>query len=329
MGISGAVPLLLRRLALMPVLVFAVLVFTYAITQIAPGDPVRIIAGQRQIEPEQAQQIREEYGLDGNFAERFGNYFVGLITRGDLGPSYYYRSPTRSVQELLGERIWVSTQINLIVLALVFGLGIPLGVYAGTRRGTWKDPATIAFWKIFDSIPAPIFIVLVALLLVEGLAPVFNAFGFNVPAAWTPGDPASFLVPVISLSVPALGGTARFVRVSLLTTLDDDYVRTAQAKGLTERRVLYGHVLRNALLPLSTVIGLSIVGVITGSIIIETRYGVPGVGAFLFDSINQRDFNVVLGFTLLTATLFIVVNGVIDIVYMFIDPRIRYTARFA
>ncbi len=329
MGISGAVPLLLRRLALMPVLVFAVLVFTYAITQIAPGDPVRIIAGQRQIEPEQAQQIREEYGLDGNFAERFGNYFVGLITRGDLGPSYYYRSPTRSVQELLGERIWVSTQINLIVLALVFGLGIPLGVYAGTRRGTWKDPATIAFWKIFDSIPAPIFIVLVALLLVEGLAPVFNAFGFNVPAAWTPGDPASFLVPVISLSVPALGGTARFVRVSLLTTLDDDYVRTAQAKGLTERRVLYGHVLRNALLPLSTVIGLSIVGVITGSIIIETRYGVPGVGAFLFDSINQRDFNVVLGFTLLTATLFIVVNGVIDIIYMFIDPRIRYTARFA
>lgn len=329
MGISGAVPLLLRRLALMPVLVFAVLVFTYAITQIAPGDPVRIIAGQRQIEPEQAQQIREEYGLEGNFAERFGNYFVGLVTRGDLGPSYYYRSPTRSVQELLGERIWVSTQINLIVLALVFGLGIPLGVYAGTRRGTWKDPATIAFWKIFDSIPAPIFIVLVALLLVEGLAPVFNAFGFNVPAAWTPGDPASFLVPVISLSVPALGGTARFVRVSLLTTLDDDYVRTAQAKGLTERRVLYGHVLRNALLPLSTVIGLSIVGVITGSIIIETRYGVPGVGAFLFDSINQRDFNVVLGFTLLTATLFIVVNGVIDIVYMFIDPRIRYTARFA
>ena len=329
MGISGAVPLLLRRLALMPVLVFAVLVFTYAITQIAPGDPVRIIAGQREIEPEQAQQIRKEYGLEGNFAERFGNYFVGLVTRGDLGPSYYYRSPTRSVQELLGERIWVSAQINLIVTAVLFGLGIPLGVYAGVRRGTWKDPALIGFWKIFDSIPAPIFIVLVALLLVEVLAPVFNAFGFNVPAVWTPGDPASFLIPVISLSVPALGGMARFVRVSLLATLDDDYVRTARAKGLTDRRVLYGHVLRNALLPLSTVFGLSIVGVIGGSIIIETRYGVPGVGAFMFESILQRDFNVVLGFTLLTATLFIVVNAVIDIVYMFIDPRIRYTARLA
>lgn len=329
MGVSGAIPLLVRRLALVPVLVFAVLAFTYGITQIAPGDPVRIIAGQREIEEEQADRIREEYGLNGNYFERFGNYFVGLVTRADLGPSYYYRSPTRSVQELLGDRIWVSAQINVIVMVIVLGLGIPLGVFAGVRRGTWKDPAMIGFWKIFDSIPAPMFIVLVALLLVEGLAPAFNAFGFNVPAVWTPGDPASYLVPVIALSVPSLGGMARFVRVSLLTTMDDDYVRTARAKGLTDRRVLYGHVLRNALLPLSTVIGLSVVGVIGGSIIIETRYGVPGVGAFMFESIRQRDFNVVLGFTLLTATLFVVVNALIDMAYIFIDPRIRYTARFS
>lgn len=329
MGISGAIPLLLRRLALVPVLVFAVLVFTYVITQIAPGDPVEIIAGQREIDPQQAEQIREEFGLNGNFFQRFGNYFVGLVTRADLGPSYYYRSPARSVQELLGERIWVSAQINLIVMALVFGLGIPLGVYAGTRRGTWKDPATIAFWKIFDSIPSPIFIVVVVAFFAQWAAPVINAFGFNVPDVWTPGDPASYIVPVLALTIPALGGTARFVRVSLLATLDDDYVRTARAKGLTDRRVLYGHVLRNALLPLSTIIGLSVVGVIVGSIIIETRYGVPGVGRFLYQSITQRDFNVVLAFTLLTATLFIVVNALIDIAYIFIDPRIRYTARFA
>ena len=329
MGISGAIPLLLRRLALVPVLVFAVLAFTYAVTQIAPGDPVQIIAGQREIEPEQADRIREEFGLNGNYIERFGNYLVGLVTRGDLGPSYYYRAPTRSVQELLGERIWVSAQINLIVMALVFGLGIPLGVYAGTRRGTWKDPATIAFWKVFDSIPAPIFIVVVVAFFAQWAAPVINAFGFNVPDVWTPGDPASYIVPVLTLTIPALGGMARFVRVSLLATLDDDYVRTAHAKGLTDRRVLYGHVLRNALLPLSTIIGLSVVGVIVGSIIIETRYGVPGVGRFLYQSITQRDFNVVLAFTLLTATLFIVVNALIDIVYIFIDPRIRYTARFA
>ena len=121
----------------------------------------------------------------------------------------------------------------------------------------------------------------------------------------------------------------RFVRVSMIATMDDDYVRTARAKGLTERVVLYRHVLRNGLLPLSTNIGLAFVGVIVGSIVIETRYGVPGVGAFIFQSINQRDWNVILGFTLLVATLIIVANALVDMAYVFIDPRIRFTERVA
>ena len=327
--LGGALPFLIRRLALVPVLVFFVMAFSYALTQAAPGDPVRIIAGSRNIEPEQAELIREEFGLNGNYVERFASYVNGVVTRGDLGPSYYYRSPKRSVQELLGDRIWVSAQINLIVMGIIFVVGIPLGVYAGVHRGKWQDPALIGFLKVFDSIPSPILIIVVALIFVEGLAPFFNLLGFNVPIIWTPGDPASFIVPVVALSVPAFGGLARFVRVSLLATIDDDYVRTARAKGLTDRRVLYGHVLRNALLPLSTVFGLSIVGVVTGSIIIETRYGIPGVGAFIYQSITQRDFNVVLGFTLLVATLFIVANALIDVLYVFIDPRIRFTARYA
>ena len=326
---SGAIPLLIRRLLLVPILVFAVMALTYALTHAAPGDPVKIIAGARNIEPERAQQIREEFGLEGTYVERFARYVWGVVSRGDLGPSYYYRSPVRSVQELLGERIWVSAQINLIVMGLVFGLGIPLGVYAAVHRGRWQDPALIAFLKIFDSIPSPIFIVLMAALMVNGLADVFNFIGFNVPNVWTPGDPASYIIPVLALTLPSLGGMARFVRISALSTMDDDYVRTARAKGLTERRILYGHVLRNAMLPLSTVFGLSIVGIIGGSIIIETAYGVPGVGAFMFQSITQRDFNVILGFTLLTATLFIVVNALIDALYIFIDPRIRFTARFS
>ncbi len=326
---SGAIPLLIRRLLLVPVLVFAVMALTFAMTHIVPGDPVKIIAGSRDIEPERAQQIREEFGLEGNYVERFARYAWGVVSRGDLGPSYYYRSPLRSVQELLGERIWVSAQINLIVMGFVFGLGIPLGVYAAVHRGRWQDPTLIGGLKIFDSIPSPILVVLISALMVNGLADVFNFFGFNVPNVWTPGDPASFIVPVLSLTLPSLGGMARFVRISALSTMDDDYVRTARAKGLTERRILYGHVLRNALLPLSTVFGLSIVGVIGGSIIIETAYGVPGVGAFIFQSITQRDLNVLLGFTLLTATLLIVANALVDALYIFIDPRIRFTARFS
>ena len=326
---SGAIPLLIRRLLLVPILVFAVMALAFAMTHIVPGDPVKIIAGARDIEPERAQEIRDEYGLEGSYLERFARYAWGVVSRGDLGPSYYYRSPLRSVQELLGERIWVSAQINLIVMGFVFGLGIPLGVYAAVHRGRWQDPALIGGLKIFDSIPSPILVVLIAALMVNGLADVFNFLGFNVPNVWTPGDPASFLVPVLTLTLPALGGMARFVRVSALSTMDDDYVRTARAKGLTERRILYGHVLRNALLPLSTVFGLSIVGVIGGSIIIETAYGVPGVGAFIFQSLTQRDLNVLLGFTLLTATLLIVANALVDVLYIFIDPRIRFTARFS
>ena len=178
---SGAIPLLIRRLLLVPILVFAVMALTYALTHAAPGDPVKIIAGARNIEPERAQQIREEFGLEGTYVERFARYVWGVVSRGDLGPSYYYRSPVRSVQELLGERIWVSAQINLIVMGIVFGLGIPLGVYAAVHRGRWQDPALIAFLKIFDSIPSPIFIVLMAALMVNWLAPAFNFLSFNVP----------------------------------------------------------------------------------------------------------------------------------------------------
>ncbi len=326
---QGALPILVRRLLLVPVLVFIVAAATYALTHIAPGDPVRIIGGARQVEPAQAELIREEFGLHGGYFERFGRYVWGVVTEGDLGPSYYYRSPKRSVQELLSERIWVSAQINLMVLALIFGLGIPIGVYVAVNRGTWRDPTTIGFLKIFDSIPSPIMIVLVVVLMVEGLDPLFNFLGFNVPAVWTPGDPASYIAPLVALSVGAFGGMARFVRVSMLATMDDDYVRTARAKGLTERAVLYRHVLRNGLLPLSTNIGLAFVGVIVGSIVIETRYGVPGVGAFIFESITQRDWNVILGFTLLVSTLIIIANALVDIAYIYIDPRIRFTERVA
>ena len=324
---GGVLPFVLRRLLLVPPTLFAVLFITFAFTQAAPGDPVRIITGTRTPDPEVTEQIREEFGLTGGFFERFGDYFVGLVTRGDLGPSYFHRSPQRSVAELLGERVWVSTQLGLISLALIFLLGIPLGVFAAVNRGTWRDPFTIGFFMIFDAIPVLVLIPMMVWLLVFGLHEVPQFFGFSVPSVWTPGDAASYIVPVAALTLPALAGMARFVRVSVLSVLDEDYVRTARAKGLGPRTVVTRHVLRNSLLPLSTVMALSIVTVVTGAILTETLYGVPGVGSFVFASIGQRDFNVILGFTLLVATLFVFANVVIDVAYIFIDPRIRYSRR--
>jgi len=324
---GGVLPFVLRRLLLVPPTLFAVLLITFAFTQAAPGDPVRIITGTRTPDPEVAEQIREEFGLNGSFFERFGGYFAGLVTRGDLGPSYFHRSPQRSVAELLGERIWVSTQLGLISLGLILLLGIPIGVFAAMNRGTWRDPSTVGFFMIFDAVPVIVLIPLLIWVLVFGLSEVPAFFGFNVPSVWTPGDAASYIVPVTALTLPALAGMARFVRVSVLNVLDEDYVRTARAKGLAPRAVVVRHVLRNSLLPLSTVMALSIVTVVTGAILTETLYGVPGVGAFVFASIGQRDFNVILGFTLLVATLFVIANLVIDVAYIFIDPRIRYSRR--
>ena len=317
---GGVLPFVLRRLLLVPLTLFAVLLITFTLTQAAPGDPVRIIFGQREPDPEVAQQIREEFGLTGGLFERFGRYTENLITEGDLGPSYFHRNPQRSVQELLGDRIWVSARIGLISLALIFLLGIPLGLFAALHRGTWRDPFSIALFMIFDAIPTIVFIPLFTWLLIFVLA-------IGVPSVWTPGDLASYVIPVTALTLPSLAGMGRFVRASVLSVLDADYVRTAHAKGLPRHVVLLRHVLRNALLPLATVMGLSIVSVVTGSIFVETLYGVPGVGAFIFESINQRDFNVLLGFTLLVATLFALANVAVDVLYLFIDPRIRYSRR--
>ena len=331
---AGLIPFIARRLLLVPPTLFAVLLITFALTQAAPGDPVRIITGSRTPDPEVAQAIREEFGLDGSFVERFSDYTWNLVTEGDLGPSYFFRSPQRSVQELLGDRIWISTQLGLIAFALVFLLGIPIGIFAALHRGTWKDPFSIGAVMLFDAIPVVVFIPILTWLLVFVLDDVlrnifFGLGGFDVPSVWISGNAASYIIPVTALTLPGLAGTARFVRTSVLHVMNEDYVRTATAKGLTPRVVLWRHILRNAMLPLSTVIGLSIVGVVTGAILTETLYGVPGVGSFIFRSIGQRDFNVLLGFTLLVATLFVLVNLVTDVVYIFIDPRIRHGRKVA
>ena len=324
---GGLLPFIIRRLLLVPLTLFAVLVITFALTQIAPGDPVRIITGARTPDPEIAEAIRAEFGLTGGLFERFGNYTWGLLTEGDLGPSYFHRSPERSVQELLGDRIWVSARLGLISLGLIYVLGVPLGIFAALKRGTWKDPFTIGGAMIFDAFPLIALIPILIWFLVFVLDDFFRFFGFGVPSVWAPGDLASYIIPITTLTLPGLAGMARFVRVSILAVIDEDYVRTAYAKGLRQRVVIYRHVLRNALLPLSTVMGLSIVGVVFGAIFTEQLYGVPGIGNFIFDSIGQRDFNVLLGWTLLVAALFAMANLLIDILYIFIDPRIRYSRR--
>ena len=172
---GGLLPFGLRRILLVPPTLFAVLLITFALTQIAPGDPVRIIAGSRVPDPEIAEAIRAEFGLTGGFFARFGDYFWGLITEADLGLSYFFRSPQRSVQELLGERIWISTQLGLISLAITYLVGIPLGIYAALHRGTWKDPFTIGGLMAFDAVHVLVLTPLLLWLLVFQLGEIGRA----------------------------------------------------------------------------------------------------------------------------------------------------------
>ena len=179
-----------RRIAIAPITLFAVLLVTFALTQVAPGDPVRIITGQRTPDPERAELIREEFGLNGSFAERFGNYVVGFV-QGDLGLSYFNRSPQRTVQELLGERICVSAQPgpDLPGADPCAPAAAPMGVFAALHRGDWKDPGLIGGLMVFSAIPSLVFLPLFAWLLVFQLDAVFLLFGFDIPAVWVPGDP--------------------------------------------------------------------------------------------------------------------------------------------
>ena len=321
---AGVLPFVVRRLLLLPPTVFVVLAITFAFTQAAPGDPVRIISGVRTPPPEVVERIREDFGLTGGYFERFGDYTWGLISRGDLGLSYRFRSPQRTVVDLLEDRIWVSARIGLITLGLTYLIGIPLGLFAALNRGTWKDPFAIGFFLLFSAIPIVVLVPIVMWVLVFFLDDFLAVFGIAVPSVWRGDSVASYIVPVTALTLPSVAGLGRFVRVSALNVITQDYVRTAHAKGLRRRTVIYRHVLRNALLPISTVMGLSFVGVVTGSLFTETIYGVPGVGQFMFESITSRDFNVLLAFTLLISTLFVLANTLIDVLYVFIDPRIRF-----
>ena len=324
---SGLLLFILRRLLLVPPTLFVILLITFALTQIAPGDPVRLITGSRSPDPEIVENIREEFGLNGGFLERFSDYTWNVVSDFDLGPSYFFRSPQRTVQELLGERLWVSGQLGLISLALIYFIGIPLVIIAALNRGNCKDPGLIGGLLVFDAIHVIVLVQLVIWLLIFVLDDFLRFFGIAIPSVWESGNPASYVVPVFALTAPGLAGMARFVRVSVLTVMDEEYVRTARAKGLRERTVVIRHVFRNAMLPLSTFFVLSLVGVISGSIFVETLYGVPGVGRFIFDSVLQRDFNVLLGITLLFSTLIVLANLATDVLYVFIDPRIRYGGR--
>jgi len=319
--VEGLAGYIVRRLLLAPVILLFVSIVTFSLGRFAPSDYVEIQAGP-QARPETIERIREARGLNDPVYQQYVRYMGGVL-RGDFGDSVRYRG--RDVEDIILPRLWVTIQYNFIVLVLTFAIGIPVGTWAAMKRGTFLDPLSIGTFLLFASVPVIISIPIFQWLLGSklGLLPVRGWEERSVLGVEVGIFSKQIILPVLVLTLVGLAGLARFMRAQVLDVLDQDFVRTAHAKGLPEHSVVTRHVVRNALLPISTILGFELAALVGGSIIVESLLGIPGIGQYAYESIGSRDYNGIMAIVLIGATAFIVANLLVDIAYLFIDPRIR------
>ncbi len=310
-GLSGYI--VRRVLWSIPVL-FLISIIVFLMLRLAPGDPVDAILGSRYQE-DQARVLKEKYGYDKPIYVQYVKYLDNLA-HGDLGVSTRHRDFTAS--EVIWPKMWVSTQLGFLAILITFGLGIPVGIYAAMARGTFIDPLTIAFWLALDAIP----VYVLATLASWFFAIKLDLVNLSYRGVWSP----NMIVPIMVMALPGVAGVARFMRASVISVLGEDYIRTARAKGLKERTVVITHITRNALLPMVTVIGLTLPGIAFGSIFIETSFGIPGIARESLAAVLAPDYDVILALGLFGSALFVFANVGIDIIYGIIDPRVRVGA---
>jgi dipeptide transport system permease protein len=331
---------LLKRLALTLPTFFALMFVTFMLIRLVPGDPIEVRRGERGISPERLELLRHEMGLDQPVWKQFFDYVWGLL-HGDFGISIISKTPI--TQEFL--TLFPAT-LELTICAMIFAivLGIPAGVFAASRRGSIYDQSLMGL--ALTGYSMPIFWWGLILILIMSntlhLTPVSGRIdlikfyfqpvtGFMLIDSVISGQKGAFLdaarhliLPTIVLGTVPLAVIARMTRSSMLEVLEEDYVRTARAKGLPMRRVIGLHALRNALIPVVTVIGLQIGSLLAGAVLTETIFSWPGVGKWLVESIGRRDYPALQGGIMLISTVVILVNLVVDLLYGLINPRIRH-----
>lgn len=313
--------LVLRRLlSAIPVLLLVTLI-SASIMQLVPGDPALVIAGTNASDAE-VQQVRRALGLDRAFGVRLLEWYGGLI-RGDLGQSLLLN---RSVTDAILERLPVTLALAGFALALTVVIGVPIGVIAALKANTAIDQAVLVVALIGVSVPN--FWLSLMLIVSFGVWLDWLPAGGYTPFADSPLDWArSLILPGISLALLQIGLLARITRATMLEVLRQDYVRTARAKGLPTRMVVGQHALRNVMVPVVTVIGISFGLLLSGSVVIETVYSIPGMGRLLATAIFSRDYPVIQGGLLVTATVLVLLNLVVDLLYAVIDPRVKHDGR--
>ncbi|SMP18021.1 ABC transporter permease [Shimia sagamensis] len=305
-----------RALSLGLSLVVASLVIFFVI-EVVPGDPASFMLGLN-AQPDTVAALRSELGLDVSKLERYLAWVGGMV-QGDFGTSYTYRTP---VTEMIGDRIWVSLPLALYALMLSTLIAFPAGIYAASRRGKPGDMAVMGATQLGVAVPNFWFAMMLVLIFAINLR-WFSAGGF---VGWEKGIPAamkSLTLPAIALALPQSAILARVMRSALLDVLGEDFMRTARAKGLTRRQALMRHGLRNALIPVLTIIGMQFSFLLAGAIIIEQVFFLPGLGRLIFQSISARDLIVVESVVMLLVFMVILVTFLVDLAYAAVDPRLR------
>ncbi|XHB99058.1 ABC transporter permease [Nitratireductor sp. ac15] len=308
---------LAKRIAIGLVTLVVASAVVFLVLEIVPGDPALLMLGMN-AQPEALAALREEMGLNRPVLLRYFGWIAGMAL-GDFGNSYTYSSP---VLELIGERVLVSLPLALISLFLSTAIALPVGIFAASRRGKPADTISMGAAQIGVAIPNFWF----ALILIY----LFAVWLRLVPAGGFPGWDAglwagfkALLLPAIALALPQAAILARVTRSAMLEVLGEDYIRTARAKGMPRRIVLWHHALRNALIPVLTILGLQFAFLLAGTIIIENVFYLPGLGRLIFQAITQRDLIVVEGVVMLLVATVIAVNILVDIGYAIVDPRLR------
>jgi oligopeptide transport system permease protein len=333
------VTFIIRRLLwAIPVLFFVALV-SFFLMHLAPGGPFDKDNDKRQLDPATLKAMNARFGLDkpayfkpGAFQKaladgernpitlgrayldsQFFNYLSGAI-RGDLGPSYKQRG--RNVQDILIQRWPFSARLGILALAFSLIIGIPLGILAALRQNSWADYISLFFATIGVSVPS--FVIGLLVIIVFGTMLQWISISTNDWNTWRP-----YFAPAIVLALGPMSFIMRITRATMLDVKRQDYIRTARAKGLSEQRVISRHMLRNGLIPVVTVIGPLLVDLITGAVITEAIFSIPGTGKFFVESIFNRDYSMIMGTTLVYAALIVFANMAVDLSYGLLDPRIR------
>ncbi|SFP72728.1 ABC transporter permease [Caldicoprobacter faecalis] len=301
---------IIHRLVSMALTLFFIITITFFLMHAIPGGP---FTREKPLPEAIIKALNEKYHLDDPVWKQYLDYWKDIL-RGDLGPSFQLTN--RTVNELIGLGFPITARLGIVAIVFTILVGVPLGILSALRQGKWQDYTTMFIATLGVTIPS--FVLATVLIYFFGVVlKIFPTTSGRLTR------PIEYVLPVIALSGYSLSFIARLVRSSMLDVIKQDYIRTARAKGLSEFKVIYKHALKNAIIPVITYLGPLAAGLLTGSFVIEKLFSIPGMGGYFVNSVGNRDYTMIMGSTIFYSVILVVMNFIVDIIYVMVDPRIK------